>query len=156
MGTLLSNGSEMATPTEADRLLAQELSQRLSSYLNLSPDLCVRVVLKDGGPDEQLDLPRSALRLLLDILTEMARGNTVALTPIYAELTTQQAADLLNVSRPFLVGLLEQGKIPHRKVGTHRRILFRDLLAYKRESETESRKAMEELAAQAQELSMGY
>ena len=155
MPASLSDSFETVAPTEADTQLARESSRKLAAH-KLGKRASVRIQVLDDPKAETVALPASALRLLQHILTEMAQGNAVTLIPIHAELTTQQAADLLNVSRPFLVGLLESGQIPHRKVGTHRRVLFRDLMAYKQKNDAERLKALAELTAQAQELNMGY
>jgi excisionase family DNA binding protein len=147
---------ETVAPTESDTRLARESSRRLASH-RLGRRSSVRIqILDDAERGETVVIPASALRLLLHMLSEMAEGNAVTLIPVHAELTTQQAADLLNVSRPFLVNLLDSGQLPSRKVGTHRRVLFRDVMDYKRRTDADRIKALDELTAQAQELNLGY
>jgi excisionase family DNA binding protein len=126
-------------------------SQQLAAHLG---NAGLRLELKTGTTSEELVLPPSALRLLVRILTEIGQGNAVTLTPIRAELTTQQAADLLNVSRPHLVKLLDQGAIPSRKVGSHRRVELEDLLVYKRNFLAKRHAALDELQALSQELDL--
>jgi len=101
-------------------------------------------------------LPAAAVRLLTDMLTHLADGRAVTVIPEEADLTTQQAADMLNVSRPYFVQLLGRQEIPFRMVGTHRRVKFRDVLAYQQAKAIEQRKALDDLAAEAQELGLGY
>jgi excisionase family DNA binding protein len=156
MTTLLSNLPETVTPSAAEIQLAQESSRRLAKILGVRKKTVRFRIQPDDEPDQAITIPRSAFRLLADILTEMARGNAVTLIPIHAELTTQQAADVLNVSRPYLIELLEKGAIPHRKVGTHRRVLFQDLRAYKNKTDQARLKALQELSALDQELGLGY
>ncbi|NLE37129.1 MAG: helix-turn-helix domain-containing protein [Pirellulaceae bacterium] len=141
---------EPVSPTDDEARLAKASSRRLVPFVN--QNLRVRL----GDTDETVELPAGAVRLLVEALSAMAEGNAVTLTPIHAELTTQQAADLLGVSRPFLVKQLEADAIPHRKVGTHRRVLLSDLMAFKRAMDRKRLEALDQLAAQAQELGMGY
>ncbi len=144
---------DAVAPSAAESKLAQTSSRRLARHV----DQHLKVIIPaNGKKKETLIIPASAVRLLISILTEMANGNAVTLIPIHAELTTQQAADLLNVSRPFLIKLLKENKLPFRKVGTHRRILFKDLVAYKKRSNAARARALDQLAADAQEHGMGY
>jgi excisionase family DNA binding protein len=146
-------GPEPLQPTEAMSVLAADASRRLFRVLGTnSKETCV--VRFETAPDEPVVLPAAAVRLLGALLMELAKGNAVALMPHHAELTTQEAADLLNVSRPFLVGLLDGGQLPHHKVGTHRRIRFADLMTYKRRREAESEIALRELAALSQDMKL--
>lgn len=116
----------------------------------------VRVRAEGATPEQAVTVPRQAFELFLEVLGQMANGNAVTILPVHAELTTQEAADLLNVSRPFLIGLLEDGAVPFRRVGTHRRVLAADVLAYKQRDEAERREALDELAAEAQRHGLGY
>ncbi len=155
MATMTSRTREPIVPTAQDAAIAREASRMLAPYIDHLENLRFQVG-EERKASQKLSLPASAIRLLLDLLTEMAAGNAVTLIPVHAQLTTQQAADVLNVSRPFLVSLLEEGKIPHVKVGTHRRILFEDLMRYKNSVDRERRKALDELVTQSEALGMGY
>jgi excisionase family DNA binding protein len=156
MAALIAASFETVAPSEADTLLARESSRRLATR-KLGRRSSIRIqVLDADGEAETVAVPASALRLFLQLLTEMSQGNAVTLIPTHAELTTQQAADLLNVSRPFLVKLLDNGSIPSRTVGKFRRVRFDDLMAYKGKDDAARAKVLDQLSAEAQELGMGY
>jgi excisionase family DNA binding protein len=110
----------------------------------------------DGSPEAAVVLPAQAFDLLMRMLAHLANGDAVTIVPIHAEVTTQQAADVLNVSRPYLIKLLDEGKLAYRKVGTHRRVMLRDLLEFKRHDDAERRAILAELTAEAQALGLGY
>ena len=115
-----------------------------------------RVRMKPEGAKEEVLVPAPALRLLVEILREMAKGNAVTILPVHAELTTQQAADVLNVSRPYLIKLLDEKKLPYRKVGNRRKVRVSDLFAFKRKDDAERDAAVAELTAEGQQLGFGY
>lgn len=143
-------------PSKLDAQLSQKSSRLLASHLQPHHPTQKLKIVEDDGSEQDVEIPAAAFHLLIDILSQMAQGNAVTLIPIHAELTTQEAADLLNVSRPYLIKLLERGEIPFHKIGRHRRIRFEDLANYKKQIDSERTKALDELAQQAQELSMGY
>lgn len=139
-------------PSEEEKKIAAESSRQLAALIGRGEQAHIRFV--DG--EEDITVPMSAMRMLVALLMHMAEGEAVTLIPQHAELTTQQAADFLNVSRPFFVKLLEESRLAFHKVGSHRRVYFSDLVTYKQQSMGERSKAMDELAKQAQELNMGY
>lgn len=145
-----------ALPTDEDITLARESGRALSAVFQSRAETQQIAFHDDKGTVHTVRIPTSALRLLVDVLTEIGQGNAVSIIPIHAELTTQEAADVLNVSRPFLVQLLEKGDMPFHKIGTHRRVRYQDVIAYKKRVDAERHKTLEELAKQAQELNMGY
>jgi excisionase family DNA binding protein len=150
--TALSN---VTLPAEKD-VEAAVLGQRaLAAFLATGFQTQRIQIFDEKNRAHQVEIPTSALRLLVDILSELSNGNAVRVVPIHAELTTQEAADLLNVSRPHLVKLLEEGALPHHKTGKHRRVLFENLMQFKSERDRASEIAMEGLTKQAQELAMG-
>lgn len=157
MTTLLPGGLQTFLPSEADSQLARESSVRLAAHAMNDERIPVHLQLLVGGAaTEAIEVPSSALRLLMQALAEMSQGHAVTLIPTQAELTTQQAADLLNVSRPYVVKLLDEGRIPCRTVGKYRRVRFQDLLAFKRHDDEARLKVLDQLTAEAQELGLGY
>lgn len=150
--TALRHSTPPLPPTPEEAAAARSSSRLLAAYLGEGGSGRIKVI--DG--DETIEVPISALRMLVDILANMAEGKAVSIIPVQAELTTQQAADFLNVSRPHLVSLLESREIAFHKTGTHRRIYAADLLAYQQKRHAQSKAALDELAAQAQELGLGY
>lgn len=147
MSTLLKEPLITPPVTPAESKLAREGSRLLAACISRGSTAHLRA--SDDG--DEIEVPMAALQMLVDILNNMAAGNAVRLVPIHAELTTQQVADFLNVSRPYVVRLLERGDLPHHMVGTHRRVHFRDLVAYKNARLVKSRATLTELAREAQE-----
>ena len=150
MASYLSNP---VLPSDRDIALATESSRLLASIF---PELKDETEIQVEESRNKLKLPTLAIHLLMDILENMSKGQPVSIIPTHAELTTQQAANILNVSRPFLVKLIEEGKLQFRKVGTHRRIRFDELMAYKRETNKSREQILAELSKIAQEEDMGY
>jgi excisionase family DNA binding protein len=140
--------------TAADAAIAKAASKELAHFARTKRPLKLRV--REAGQDHPIELPAGAVALLLDVLGAMASGRGVTLIPENAELTTVEAAEILNVSRPFLIKLLEEGAIPHRKVGRHRRIRIEDLMDYKRRDDKAREAVLDELVREAQEQDLGY
>ncbi len=149
-------GEESMQLTKKDLSLARQafitLDKRLKKSLARKP---ARLLL-DAEAEAEIALPPQAVKVLTEVLRHLAAGRDVRVAAYPVELTTQQAANYLKVSRPFLVDLLEKGEIPHRKVGSHRRVLFEDVAAYKRLSDKNRLETLEKLVEQAQELNLGY
>lgn len=150
---MLAKFDTQQLPDAEASALAKASASELSRLLANHPHTDRARVQLDG---HDLILPRQAIGLLRDLLAEMALGNAVTVVPTHAEMTTQEAANLLNVSRPYLIKLLEEGEIPFTRTGSHRRIRYQDLLTYKEKREQISEQALQELASEAQELGMGY
>lgn len=116
-----------APPTPEESAIARDAILRITALMARGKSLELRV----PGSKETIALPALSVRLLMNLLTELAEGNAVALVPVRSELTTRQAAELLGVSRPFLVEQLETGRLPFHKVGTHRRVNIEDVTKLK-------------------------
>jgi len=139
----LPTQDEVSKALSATRALAEMVDDRGALSMRVRPSKDNEVVI---------DLPPAVSSLVLELLMLIGRGEAVTLVPFGAVLTTQEAADLLNVSRPFLIKLIEKNEIPHHMVGTHRRVNAEDILAYKRRRDIEHNKALDELARLGQEI----
>ena len=139
---------------DRDAELAQRAARRIGEYLTTHPGVGRVTINGELAGDDALVVPREAAVLLAQVLGYLASGEGVTVMPESAELTTQQAAEFLNVSRPYLIKLLETGKIPFRLVGTHRRVRFRDLREYKNRDDLERRRAADDLTGLSQELGL--
>jgi len=148
------NQAEPAAPSAAEAAVARESVQRLGEALAAANDTVRLHIEERDGTDRTVPVPSAAFRLLFSILSEMAQGNAVRVIPHHAELTTGEAAELLNVSRPYAVRLLDEGKIPSYRVGTHRRVLFKDVMAYREANYRARSAALDQLAALDQELGL--
>lgn len=141
-------------PGDVDAEIAARAARRIEEYLDGHPDEELIEALGEVGTEDALVIPRATAVMFAQILDLLAQGRGVQIFTRDMELTTQHAADMLNVSRPYLIGLLESGKIPFRKVGRHRRIRFEDLLDYKRQDDLSRRVAADRLAELTEELDL--
>jgi excisionase family DNA binding protein len=148
----MRNAVSAIRPGDVDAQVANRAARRIRDYLASHPDEQTVTIDAEVGTDDVLVVPRPAAVMLAHVLALLADGQGVQIMPDRAMLTTQQAADLLNVSRPYLIGLLERHEIKYEKVGTHRRIAFADLLEYKRRDDQRRRGAAEAVTALGEEL----
>jgi excisionase family DNA binding protein len=154
MAAALAHPHRHSAPTPRDASLARVSGQSLSRFVRRHKPLSLK--LEEAGQEQPIELPAGAVAVLMDVLEAMAAGRGVTIIPESAELTTVEAARILNISRPYLIKLLEEKAIPHRLVGKHRRILIDDVMAYKERIDAAREDVLAQLAADAQENDMGY
>lgn len=143
-------------PTRKEQQLARESKTQLDRISNKLKRSSKAIEIEVGDNNEHLKIPVSAFQYLSSILEYMSQGRAVSVLSVDEELTTQEAADILNVSRPHVVKLSEEGKIPFHKVGRHRRIKLKDLLAYKKKYKKQQRKALDELTRISRQEGLDY
>lgn len=143
-------------PSAEEVALAKVGSQELSAVLESNGDIQNFEVMGKNGETHTVQLPSSAVQLMIEVLTQLGQGNSVNITPIHAELTTQEAADLLNMSRPTFIKLLDEDTLPHTRTGNRRKVAFVDVMAYKQLLDEKRLSALDELSSLDQELGLGY
>lgn len=150
----ISTESPLA-PTDQDAAIARASSEALAPYLqeNGASEAHLRFGAK-GGAGAEITLPSSAVRVLFSALQEIAKGHAVTVLPVDTELTTKQAAELMRVSRPSLIKMLDERKLPYRKIGAHRRVRYEDVLLYLETERARRKKVLEELVAETERLGL--
>ena len=146
----MSMFNEPIVPTEKDVLIARE-SQRQIGRMKFGRKESVGLEIEG----HQISIPVGIARLLIHVLGRMAEGKSIAMIPFENEVSPQEAAEILRVSRPFAAKLFDEGAIPSRRVGTHRRALTSDVLAYREREKKARLRILDELAAEGQRLDMG-
>jgi excisionase family DNA binding protein len=137
-------------PSEQEELI--ELREQLARIAARRKP-AARLVAPDGS---EVEIPASAFAALRAVVRDMAQGLTITLIPHDKELTTKEAADILNMSRPFLVRLLDRGEIPYHRVGTHRRLKVEDVLAYRELRAARRREQLRTLTELSEQVEGGY
>ncbi|TCV98400.1 helix-turn-helix domain-containing protein [Biostraticola tofi] len=150
------NHLQQKRPSSEEAALARLSSRELSAVLETRAEIQKVTMTDRQGVVHNMDIPVSALRLLIDVLTELGDGNSVKLIPIGSELTTQEAADMLNVSRPTLIRMLDNAEIPYHRIGNRRKLRYTDIVAYRERTRAARISALDELSALDQELGLGY
>jgi len=143
-------------PCAEEIALAKLGSQELSAVVETNGEAQRINVVDKSGKAHEVTIPASALNLMIEILTQLGQGNSVSITPIHAELTTQEGADMLNMSRPTFIKLLDSQEIPFSRTGNRRKVTFVDLMEYKARLEDHRLASLAELSALDQEMNMGY
>ncbi len=143
-------------PTAEEAALAKACSRELSTFLKTKADTQTLSIGDPQSEHQVVQIPRQALRLLVDVLTELGEGNSVKLVPVHAELTTQEAADMLNVSRPTFIKMLDDEVMPYTRTGNRRKVKFTDVRDYLANLGAQRLAALEELSDLDQELGLGY
>lgn len=150
------NTLEAKLPSAEEAAIAKASSQELSGFIETKAQTQALSITDAEGVAHSVDMPVAALRLLVNVLTELGDGNTVKLVPVHAELTTQEGADLLNISRPTFVKLLDDQQIPFRNAGNRRKVKYTDVRAYQDKLEASRLATLDKLSELDQELGLGY
>ncbi|MGE6118947.1 excisionase family DNA-binding protein [Aeromonas media] len=143
-------------PSAEEIALAKLSSQELAACLEINGEGQELTIHDRAGKERTVKVPASALNLLVEVLTQLGQGNIVKITPIHAELTTQQAADILNMSRPTMIKILDEGLLPFTRVGNRRKVPYAEVAKYREALYAQRLNSLAELSALDQELGMGY